>query len=59
MGRLEMHFGVEFTKLNGGLGMRSEGKRRIDQLVGQTVMSFMRWGRLGGRHLGAVEKSCL
>lgn len=59
MGRLKRHFGVEFTKLNGGLGMRSEGKRRIDQLDGQTVMSFMRWRRLGRRHLGAVEKSCL
>lgn len=59
MGRREIHFEVESTKLADGLDMRSEGKRRIDQLVGQMEVSFMRWGRLGRRHLGAIEKSCL
>lgn len=59
MGRCEIHFEVQSTKLADGLAMRSEGKRRIDQLDEQMEVSFMRWGRLGRRHLGVIEESCL
>ena len=59
MGRLEIHFGVEYTKHTDRLDMRSEGKS-TDQVDRQMVVSFLRWGRLGRRYLGGIgiEKKC-
>lgn len=45
MGRLGMRFGIESAKLADALDIRSKGKRRIDQLDRQLVVSFMRWER--------------
>lgn len=47
MGRFEIHFGVESTELADELDVRSEGKKRIEQLGRWLVVPFRRWGRLG------------
>lgn len=52
MGKLGIHFRVDSTKFADALDTKSEGKRKINQLNRQMVVSFMRWGRLRRRYLG-------